>query len=731
MVADFGIALAVSAAAGGRMTETGLSLGTPHYMSPEQATADKEITGRSDVYSLASVLYEALAGVPPHEGGSAQQVIMRIIADTPRPVTDLRKSVPPNVAAAIAQALEKLPADRFPSARAFAAALEDVHFRTHRSAVAEQTTHRAVPQWAPTAALVATTVLAMAAALWGWLRPRPERPTEARQMHFGIPAPAHHGIFEGYPALSPDGRLLVFPAESAGVRRLFVKRLDEIEARAIPGSEGVRVDRPLTFAPNGSRIVFASTTRLLSARPDGLDLAQPLPGVPPLASFFYAGASWGDDGYLVYVPDLALGLRRISADGGTPEVITAPDPAAGEYVHAWPEHVPGSRTVLFGVLGTDGWNVVAQSLETRRRVTVLSGASLARFVEPGYLVYSKESELYAIRFDRHTLRTSGDAMIVARDVATHGFLAGAYGYFTVSRIGDLAYLSGVQSAVAQLALIDKRGNVRLLKEPSGRRPRFTPDGRAIVAEDENQLWLYDLTRDGTRTRLTSGAPRYTPVPSPDGSRLALSSYETGPAELYEMSLSAAGPSTRILRGTARRYPGSWSSTSNTLAFVQTDPVSGSDIWAVAVKEGAVAETLVRTEFEEYHPRFSPDGRLLAFTSRRSGRPEVFVQQYPAGGTAQRVSSDGGAEPVWDVSGRTLYYRTANRIMSCAIQGNKFGAPREVLRVDNFFGSEEIASAYDVAPDGRSFVVTLALPQPPRDLRVFANAVSGSLFSTAR
>jgi hypothetical protein len=128
MVMDFGIALAVSAAAGGRMTETGLSLGTPHYMSPEQATADKEITGRSDVYSLASVLYEMLAGVPPHEGGSAQQVIMRIIADTPRPVSDLRKSVPPNVAAALAKALEKLPADRFDSAKDFSVALASPHF---------------------------------------------------------------------------------------------------------------------------------------------------------------------------------------------------------------------------------------------------------------------------------------------------------------------------------------------------------------------------------------------------------------------------------------------------------------------------------------------------------------------------------------------------------------------------------------------------------------------------
>jgi tRNA A-37 threonylcarbamoyl transferase component Bud32 len=130
MVADFGIALAVSAAAGGRMTETGLSLGTPHYMSPEQATAEKEITARSDVYSLASVLYEMLAGQPPHLGGSAQQIIMKIIAEPVAVVTALRKSVPPNVAAALTKALEKLPADRFDSAKAFAEALGNPHYTT-------------------------------------------------------------------------------------------------------------------------------------------------------------------------------------------------------------------------------------------------------------------------------------------------------------------------------------------------------------------------------------------------------------------------------------------------------------------------------------------------------------------------------------------------------------------------------------------------------------------------
>jgi serine/threonine-protein kinase len=170
MVADFGIALAVSAAAGGRMTETGLSLGTPHYMSPEQATAEKEITARSDVYSLASVLYEMLTGSPPHVGASAQQIIMKIVTEEAAPVTRLRKSVPPNVAAAVARALEKLPADRFEGAKAFAEALGTESFR-YTGIAGSAASGVAGAEPAGRRGLIAVgsvAVLALVAAAWGW-----------------------------------------------------------------------------------------------------------------------------------------------------------------------------------------------------------------------------------------------------------------------------------------------------------------------------------------------------------------------------------------------------------------------------------------------------------------------------------------------------------------------------------------------------------------------------------
>src|SRR5687768_7320813 len=201
-VADFGIALAVSAAAGGRMTETGLSLGTPHYMSPEQATAEKEITARSDIYSLGAVLYEMLTGSPPHTGASAQQIIMKIVTEEPAPVSRGRKSVPANVAAAVGKALEKLPADRFETAQAFGAALADPGFTTARAGAASRA---AGPSRRAFAGLGLVALAAGALAVWGWARPsapRDRRDTIRQQLTF-------NGI-AGSPGISPDGKFVAY-----------------------------------------------------------------------------------------------------------------------------------------------------------------------------------------------------------------------------------------------------------------------------------------------------------------------------------------------------------------------------------------------------------------------------------------------------------------------------------------------------------------------------------------
>ena len=258
MVADFGIALAVSAAAGGRMTETGLSLGTPHYMSPEQATAEKDISARSDVYSLASVLYEMLAGQPPHLGGSAQQIIMKIITETPADVTTLRKSVPANVAAALAKALEKVPADRFASAKEFGAALSNAAFMGAYSGT-RPTPLRST--WKDRAALplAVGAIVMLGAALWGWLRPQPGARHQVSRFEISLPDSAgfvqQPGILF---AISDDGSQIVYVAPDLAISTSSLVRSTRWSRRACQ-RQLARIRR--SSHPMGIRSRFIGATR--------------------------------------------------------------------------------------------------------------------------------------------------------------------------------------------------------------------------------------------------------------------------------------------------------------------------------------------------------------------------------------------------------------------------------------------------------------------------------------
>src|SRR6266542_1222698 len=246
MVADFGIALALSAAAGGRMTETGLSLGTPHYMSPEQATAEKELSNRSDIYSLGCVLYEMLTGNPPHTGASAQQIIMKIVTEEAAPVTKLRKSVPANVAAAVARAVERLPADRFETAAAFAHALGDPGFHTVIGSAAGAGAASPARSRRVVIGLAVLDAMLLLAALWGWLRPRPVPPVT----RYGLALPASQAPVLGSaaPVPAPDGSFLVYLGPGEPGNQLWMKRRDSYTASPIPGTTG---PASYTLSPDG------------------------------------------------------------------------------------------------------------------------------------------------------------------------------------------------------------------------------------------------------------------------------------------------------------------------------------------------------------------------------------------------------------------------------------------------------------------------------------------------
>ncbi len=403
VVADFGIALAVSAAAGGRMTETGMSLGTPHYMSPEQATAEKDLTARADIYSLGSVLYEMLTGEPPHMGNSAQQIIMKIVTEPAEPVTKIRKSVPPHVAAATAKSLEKLAADRFESAAKFAEALANPAFTlpTTQAAFAA-----GVPASGPWNRLsIAATGLAAVAigvASWGWLRPLPEFPR--RPVQFSIESDSAHGIVPGSAALSPDGSVLVYAVRTGSGLMLYRRRIDELEAHPIAGTEGGVAP---FFSPDGTQLGFNTEGALRRVPLDG--------GTPRTITEFDAygllGTAWGDDDEIVFSTFLPWRVYTVSANGGTPDVLEVLD----TLTIMDPVFLPGARALLFASGRASGQElrVGAVTLESADVRWLMPGAA-PHYVRSGHLLYVEaDGSLFAQPFDMAHLDTVGPARRVA------------------------------------------------------------------------------------------------------------------------------------------------------------------------------------------------------------------------------------------------------------------------------------------------------------------------------
>ncbi len=538
VVADFGIALAVSAAAGGRMTETGTSIGTPHYMSPEQATGDKQITGRADIYSLASVLYEMLAGEPPHSAGSAQAVIMKIIAATPKPVSELRKSVPPNVTAAVMQALEKLPADRFESAKAFADALADVHFSTATASgalpggavtVRRLTRHPLVLVLA--AALVATAGFAVSQ----WRAAHREAPRPVVRLKIALPSAmlVTNSALGTNVAVSPDGSVVAYArVDSTGTSRLYLRPLSQGDADVIAGTDGAQ--QPC-FSPDGQWIAYVVGTTVWKIQRSG--------GAPVRigdAETASVGISWSASG--VIIVGALPGLVVFPQDGGASRLLAAADTAAGE-IFRQPLVLPDGKTALFTIQPPEGLaqtRLAEVTLETGavRRFDV-TALDVLGYVDGTLVSVMPSGALMGVPFDLNGGTATGAPVTLGPIVGTT--LAGAT-MSDMSPTGTLAYEPANREGT--LGWVDPSGRFTpvLSKPEAYGYPRLSPDGKriavAVGTEGRSDVLLYDLA-SGTPTRITnSGTQNDRPEWTPDGRRVLYRSDRSG---LYVDLVAARGP----------------------------------------------------------------------------------------------------------------------------------------------------------------------------------------------
>ncbi|HSH74111.1 MAG TPA: protein kinase, partial [Longimicrobiales bacterium] len=643
VISDFGIALAVGAAGGGRLTETGLSLGTPHYMSPEQATGGQNVGPATDIYALGCVLYELLVGDPPYTGSTAQAILGKIIAGELATATKQRASVPVNVDAAIRKALEKLPADRFRGASEFQEALADPGFRHGEEVGAVGT---APPgRWNPVTVTFATlfgvTALALA---WSLLTPTSDPFPVAR---FEVPlggAPRYQGAGVDM-TFSPDGSRLVYVLESPdGSTQLWQRTLENLEPVPIPGTEN-GIDP--VFSPDGSSVAFMAE--------NVQDLKRvSLAGGPTLTvvSGEVINPTWASDGTIYFERDRTI--HRVPSTGGEPTVVTSPIEGTNQW---FADALPDGQGLLVALYDGGPVRVAVVGPNGGEPREILQGKN-AVYAASGHVVYgTADGTLMAAPFDPSRLEVTGPSVPIVEGVANRGATQ-----FALSETGTLAYRpreDGFSEGDRRLVIVDLEGNeeVLALGPRASQAVSWSPDGESVVYSSGAQIYTYNVVLNTTPRQLTFEGINQTPVFSPDGTRIAFSSWRNGTDgdDLFVKDLGDDSPPRSIITLAANQRVTQWPSDS--LIVFERGQAGSRDLWTVDISDpnNPVAEDYLTSEADLRHMVLSPDGTLAAYRSSESGRNEISIRSFPEPGAPTIVSQGGGDVPFWSPDGGTLYY----------------------------------------------------------------------------
>jgi len=706
LVADFGIALALGAAGGGRLTETGLSLGTPHYMSPEQATGERDVDARTDVYALASVLYEMLAGVTPFEGGSPQAVFTKLVTKEAEPVRTHRKAVPRNVDAAIRKGLEKVPADRFASAQAFGAALGDPSFRYREDVAAASAA--AYPLWKrATLGLVGAVLALGGVGMWNLTLPEAASIAPVVRLRLTGLAPDHRrrGDFD----VGPLGTGVVYWSTEGGLR---YRRWDEPDGRRIAGlGPGA-----FWFQSRDGRYIF----RVGLPEGGSPEIQRvPLEGDEPISraiedlEFVYPGG----DGYVYFfVRDDPATYRLADSLDGEVERL-ADERREGELGHEYFQGLPGGKTAVFQVTVNDSSWIEGFDFETGLRKYLTPGMS-PQVTSTGHIVFgTRDGAIMAATLDPRTLTMGTPVSVIDGPV---DFYEGHYMWFRLARDGTLGYWERGTDEY-EMVWVSRTG----VPTPADPEWRFDP----ATYLWQPSWWL-----------------------SPDGSRVAVSRMLEGALDIWTKEIPS-GPETRLTRSSGLDYAPAWLSP-DTLIFVTRatavtttsgrapvavvrqsadgagDPTvifeDARDIQVIVVApdherlllsgngdilqfrfgvDSVPIPLLATTEYQEGDPALSPDGRWLAYTTNETGRREVRVVSFPDTERGRwSVSANGGGSAVWSRDGSEIFYVAPDRtVMAARVE------TRPTFRVIDRHPLFPLPAEYavpgdrpfaDIGPDGR-------------------------------
>jgi serine/threonine-protein kinase len=665
LVADFGIALAASKTDGStRLTETGMSLGTPQYMAPEQAMGDRDITVKADIYALGCVLYEMLVGEPPFAGPNPQAIVARMLTEQPRGLTAQRSTVAPHVEAATLKALQKLPADRFASAAQFGDALGNPGFtapgvRPTAASPARGVSGRPI---VPIAAAVVITALVTSAALLKFAPKPPALPVVRFSIPVTGPQVGFAGLARATMAISDDGSVIVASTAYGLLRR----RLGSATFEPIPGSESRQagVSGP-AISPDGQWVAYWVAGQIWKVPISGGTAVAVARGTNPL------GIDWDESG-VVFTSD--NDVFRVSADGGEPEIIVNLEPGSSPL---GPQMLPGGNDVLLTIAegaSPDRWErakIVVVNIASKEQTTLVDGGADARYAPTGHIIFARSGTLLAVPFDLDSKTVSGTPIGLVEGVRRGPTGSIGTAHYAISRNGVLIYGPGPVNNVTaglDLALTDSTGRTEMMGLPSSPYgyPRISPDGKRVaVSTLESQqaiVWVYDLNRSSAIRRLTlSGKDRF-PIWSADGQWVVFQSTREGDAGIFRQRADGSGAVERLTKadpGTTHT-PDSWSPTSN--AFLYSITRSDTTTLWVHRLDSKRSEQLsdVQSIGNMVNATFSPDGKWIAYSTgeqRTTSENFVFVQPFPATGAKYQISQTGenGHHAIWSRDQKWLYY----------------------------------------------------------------------------
>jgi Tol biopolymer transport system component/tRNA A-37 threonylcarbamoyl transferase component Bud32 len=725
-IMDFGLAQLSDCT---KLTASGMKLGTPAYMSPEQ-TEGKAVDRRSDIWSLGAVLYEMLTGRVPFPGELEAAVAHAILLDEPEPVTALRSGIPIELDRIVAKALVKSPAGRYQHVEELMVDLKMLREhprhafplgRESRGRLAEVSgeSGAAGARRSPRVAWIAALTSLALAALLGVLHLQQSR-TKIEAIAFTVDTGTQpQETFAGSAAVSPDGRAIGYVAQDdSGFDVLWVRRLDSNTARPLEGTQGAR--RPF-WSPDGRSLAFFAGGQLKKIDPSGG------PVIPICEAEVGLGGAWSLSGEIVFAPGNRTPLQRVPAGGGVPSAITALDAERGENSHRWPQFLPDGRRFLFTIRAADPENTVLavaslHSQQVQRLFRVQSNARFAPGAEAhdGYLLFARDRALIAQPFDAASLELRGEPAGLAQGLLHN--VVSVFADFSVSDDGGvLVYRRG--SGLNQLSWFD-RGGKRLesIGGPGEQiQPRLSPDGTKLALSmpdpysGNRDVWLMGLA-SGVPQRLTFAASNdWQPTWSADGTRILFSSdRKGGQSGIYQRLVSGGGDDEELLG--AAHVATDCSRDGRFVLFQR--PLSGAqpDIWILPLAAPHEPFPFSERGFAETDAHFSPDGHWIAYTSNESGRYEVYVAPFSAQRNApqsgprgpRQISTKGGAGARWRRDGRELYYISPDHnLMAVEIKpGDGFdaSAPKALFTTcDPFFPTDYYQSRYDAAADGQRFL----------------------------